>query len=134
MYFGILNWYYNLTLLTFYHRNLHEMKIHVGKIVSEILFRQHLSKSKFAEKLHYSKQNINALLKKESWNSDTIYRSGVVLNENIFQILASLSGKKKENLQIDNTKISVDKKDFESLKKEVAYLKEINRLLRKKTK
>lgn len=110
------------------------MKINVGKIVNEILIKQRLSKSLFAEKLHYSKQNVNALLKKESWNSDTIYRTGLVLNVNIFQILASLAVNKNDTQDKDRKINNLDKKEIESLKKEITYLKEINQLLKNKTK
>lgn len=110
------------------------MKIHVGKIVSEILLNQNLSKTSFANKLHYSKQNINALLKKESWNSETIYRSSIILNVNIFQLLATMVSKKKEDATLGNSKINLEKKEIEILKKEIIYLKEINGLLRDKIK
>ncbi len=108
------------------------MKIHVGKIVNEILLNQNLTKTSFANKLHYSKQNINALLKKESWNSDTILRSSIILNVNIFEILATMVSKKTENTSSGKIKIKFDKKEIETLKKEISYLKEISSLLRDK--
>ena len=102
------------------------MKFHVGEIVSKILSKQRLSKTEFANKLHYSKQNINSLLKNESWNSETIERASKILNENIFQILA--------NSISDSKKTLIDKKEIEVLKKEITYLKEINSLLKSKIK
>jgi plasmid maintenance system antidote protein VapI len=108
------------------------MKIHVGEIVSEILLKQRLSKTEFANKLHYSKQNINTLLKRDSWNSDTILRACEILNDNVFQTIANLISSKKENTSPPSKKTTLDKKEIEALKKEIAYLKEINHLLKKK--
>lgn len=108
------------------------MKIHLGKVVSAIIIKQRISKTEFAQKLHYSKQNINTLLKKEHWNSETIYRTSVLLQENIFLILANTISIKRESVAVEKRNTTEEKKEIELLKKEIQYLKEINKLLRKK--
>lgn len=100
------------------------MRIHIGKLFSELLQKQRISKTEFANSLHYSKQNINSLLKKEHWNSETIYKASEILNANLFlQLSNCISPQDKEE--------NILQKTSASYKKEIQYLKEINELLKK---
>jgi plasmid maintenance system antidote protein VapI len=66
------------------------MSIHMGNIVCNLLKKQRIPKSEFASLMNYSKQNINALLKKENWYADQILKVSKILNQNLFSSYKSV--------------------------------------------
>lgn len=61
------------------------MKVHIGKIVTQLLREKGIKKSAFALSMNYSKQNINSLLLKDNWSVNQVWQASVILKHNLFE-------------------------------------------------
>ena len=114
------------------------MKIHIGKIISKTLAAHGMNKSEFARRINKTRQNIDDILLRESLDTNLMLTICNVLQHDFFQYYAGqLKFNKASSLNKDLSEIKADlelQQENEDLKKEVAYLKEINDLLKEKIK
>ncbi len=92
------------------------MEVHLGKLTEDLLKKQKLNKSQFAVLMNYSKQNINALLKKPDWTCLQVYNASIILQDNLFEKLAQLPKLPKQLVKSNDT-------DYNHLKIENNYLR-----------
>ena len=64
------------------------MFVHVGEMVAEVMYQQHVSKQDFADRIATDCSNVYRILKKESIETNQLYRYSKELNHNFFRDLA----------------------------------------------
>lgn len=64
------------------------MFVHVGGMVAEVMYQQHVSKQDFAARIATDPSNVYRILKKESIETNQLYRYSKELNHNFFKDLA----------------------------------------------
>lgn len=62
--------------------------VHVGELVSEVMYQKHISKYDFAENIGTDPSNLYRILKKDSMETNQLYRYSKELNHNFFRDLA----------------------------------------------
>ena len=62
--------------------------VHVGELVSEVMYQKHISKYDFAENIGTDPSNLYRMLKKDSLDTNQLYRYSKELKHNFFQDLA----------------------------------------------
>lgn len=62
--------------------------VHVGEMVAEVMYQQHVSKQEFAEAIGTDRSNVYRILKKDSIETDQLFRYSKELNYNFFRDLA----------------------------------------------
>lgn len=62
--------------------------VHVGELVAEVMYQQHVSKTDFAARIATDPSNVYRILKKESIETNQLYRYSKELNHNFFRDLA----------------------------------------------
>ena len=62
--------------------------VHVGEMVAEVMYQQHISKYDFAENIGTDPSNLYRILKKDSFDTNQLYRYSKELKHNFFQDLA----------------------------------------------
>ena len=62
--------------------------VHVGEMVAEVMYQQHISKAEFAERIGTDRTNVYRILKKDSMETNQLYRYSKALNHNFFRDLA----------------------------------------------
>lgn len=119
------------------------LSLHIGKLIRKHLEEVGMTKSEFARRLHTSPQNIYGIFKRKSIDTNLLKNISIILNYDFFQYYASGALFVSEDrapygkgsvitaldLQKDMEKL---KKDYESVKTENAYLKEIVQLMKDK--
>lgn len=69
--------------------------VHVGEMVAEVMYQQHISKYEFAENIGTDPSNVYRILKKDSMETNQLYRYSKELNHNFFRDLAEEFERKK---------------------------------------
>lgn len=119
------------------------LSLHIGKLVRKHLEEVGMTKSEFARRLNTSPQNIYGIFKRKSIDTELLKNISTILNYDFFQYYASgalfVSEERAPygkgtvisalDLQREMEKL---KKDYEVVKNENTYLKEILQLLRDK--
>lgn len=62
--------------------------VHVGEMVAEVMYQQHISKHDFAESIGTDRSNVYRILKKDSIETNQLYRYSKELKHNFFRDLA----------------------------------------------
>lgn len=62
--------------------------VHVGEMVSEAMYQRHISKRMFADEIGTDRSNVYRILKKDSIETNQLYRFSKVLKHNFFRDLA----------------------------------------------
>lgn len=123
-------------------------RIHIGNRIKYLLDKNGMKKILFAEKLGYTKNGIYKIFENENINTDTLYNIAEILNLSITEFFVeNYNAENKPSLTSEptmhynenankmpnknNAELDILKSEFESLKKEINYLKEINELLKK---
>lgn len=123
-------------------------RIHIGNRIKYLLDKNGMKKILFAEKLGYTKNGIYKIFENENINTDTLYNIADILNLSITEFFVdNYNAENKPSLSSEptmqynenanktpnknNSELDILKSEFESLKKEINYLKEINELLKK---
>ena len=75
-------------------KNLKCLFVHVGEMVAEVMYQQHISKYDFAEIIGTDPSNIYRILKKDSLEINQLYRYSKELNHNFFKDLSDEFEKK----------------------------------------
>lgn len=132
--------------------------IHVGKMIAELLEKQHKTKKQFAQELGVSASSVSHITRKGNLDVKMLHRIGTLLRYNFFKhfpiaeegavaeniareaeknrMIEEYNGKIAEQVKVaEGFKEEVEglKREMEMLKQENGYLKEINGLLKKKT-
>jgi hypothetical protein len=128
------------------------MERHIGQLIKEQLERSGMKKTEFARRINRTSQNVYAIFERTSIDSALLASISEILNYNFFDVLA-VELDNKRGIRQDSTKMPAEQTTHSSLiqaleqceqkskisdiqigqlKKEVEYLKEINRLLREK--
>lgn len=119
------------------------LSLHIGKLIRKHLEEVGMTKSEFARRLNTSPQNIYGIFKRKSIDTNLLKNISIILNYDFFQYYASGALFVSEDrapygkgsvitaldLQKDMEKL---KKEYESVKTENAYLKEIVQLMKDK--
>jgi hypothetical protein len=128
------------------------MERHIGQLIKEQLERSGMKKTEFARRINRTSQNVYAIFERTSIDSSLLASISEILNYNFFDVLA-VELDNKRGIRQDYAKMPAEQTTHSSLiqaleqceqkskisdlqigqlKKEVEYLKEINRLLREK--
>lgn len=119
------------------------LSLHIGKLIRKHLEELGMTKSEFARRLDTSPQNIYGIFKRKSIDTELLKNISTILNYDFFQYYASGALFVSEDrapygkgtvisaldLQREMEKL---KKDYEAVKTENNYLKEIVQLMRDK--
>ena len=62
--------------------------VHIGKMVAEVMYQKHISKQDFADLVSTDQSNVYRILKKESIETNQLFRYSKVLKHNFFKDLA----------------------------------------------
>lgn len=62
--------------------------VHVGELVAEVMYQQHISKQDFADAICTDRSNVYRILKKDSIETNQLFRYSKELNHNFFKDLA----------------------------------------------
>lgn len=62
--------------------------IHVGEMVAEVMYQQHVSITEFADRICTDRSNMYRILKKDSIETNQLYRYSKELNHNFFRDLS----------------------------------------------
>ena len=62
--------------------------VHVGEKVAEVMYQKHVSKQEFADSIGTDHSNVYRILKKESIETNQLFRYSKVLKHNFFKDLA----------------------------------------------
>ena len=74
--------------------------VHVGEMVAEVMYEQHVSKHEFADRIGTDRSNVYRIVRKQSLETDQLYRYSKELNHNFFRDLAEeFERRKKRNEQ-----------------------------------
>ena len=124
------------------------MPLHIGKIIRQRLEETGMNKSEFARRINTTPQNIYGIFKRKSIDTDLLKEISQVLEYDFFQYYSQITFEVKDDGEPYHTKdkkyqhktvvelmseLQTALRELELLKKENAYLKEINSLLREKT-
>lgn len=71
--------------------------IHVGELIGEVMYQQHISKHEFADRIATDRSNVYRILKKESVETGQLWRYGKILNYNFFKDLAEWFEESKDS-------------------------------------
>jgi hypothetical protein len=128
------------------------MELHIGQLIKEQLERSGMKKTEFARRINRTSQNVYAIFERTSIDSTLLASISEILNYNFFDVLAVELDNKRgirqelkempaeytthnspiQALKQCEQKSKISDLQIGQLKKEVEYLKEINRLLREK--
>jgi transcriptional regulator with XRE-family HTH domain len=122
------------------------MAFHIGKIIRQRLEETGMNKSEFARRINTTPQNIYGIFKRKSIDTDLLKEISQVLEYDFFQYYSQVtfevhedgSPYSKEKTYEHKTvtelcnELKVCQQELELLRKENAYLKEINDLLRER--
>ena len=119
------------------------MALHIGKLVRKHLEEVGMTKSEFARRLDTSPQNIYGIFKRKSIDTNLLKNISTILNYDFFQYYASGAlyvsedrapyGKERVISALDLQKeMERLKKDFDIVRTENNYLKEILQLMKDK--
>lgn len=100
------------------------MKVHIGKIVTNILKENGIKKVEFAIRMNYSKQNINTLLLKDNWYVDQVWQASIVLQNNLFSFYSNNDSFK----HFESTAIAYQS-EINKLEEKVTFMQKENHLL-----
>jgi hypothetical protein len=128
------------------------MELHIGQLIKEQLAQSGMKKTEFARRINRTSQNVYAIFERTSIDSTLLASISEILNYNFFDVLAVELDNKRgirqelkemsaeytahnspiQALKQCEQKSKISDLQIGQLKKEVEYLKEINRLLREK--
>ena len=119
------------------------LSLHIGKLIRKHLEELGMTKSEFARRLDTSPQNIYGIFKRKSIDTELLKNISSILNYDFFQYYASGAlfvsedrapyGKGSVISALDlQREMEKLKKDYETVKTENNYLKEIVQLMRDK--
>lgn len=123
------------------------MSFHIGKIIRQRLEETGMNKSEFARRINTTPQNIYGIFKRKSIDTDLLKEISSVLEYDFFQYYSQFSFVANEDGSPYGNKDKVYEhktvtelyselkrcqQELELLRKENAYLKEINNLLRER--
>lgn len=115
------------------------MKIHLGDKIKELLFERKMSVSQFAAQIGVTPNSAYVMLKKELLHPKWVETISDVLGYNLFQHVysppahSSHASTQSELISLREER-DLLKQQNEEMKKELAFLKEINELLKKTAK
>ena len=75
------------------------MDIHIGRLIEQRIKEVGMTKAEFGRRINTSRQNVNTLLKKNSLDTEMLWRISEVLNFDFFQCFlgaAKVTGAKKQ--------------------------------------
>ena len=101
--------------------------IHIGQKIREIFETKGISVVEFAKRINTSRENVYGIFKRKTIDVELLFHISEVLEYNFFQDCLNPSFSLYP--QIDNLE-----RKLEMAEKEIAYLKQINRLLMEKQK
>ena len=117
------------------------MGIHIGQIIRKQLDAAGMSKTEFARRINTTSQNVYGIFKRKSIDTALLQKISEVLRYDFFQYYSTpgaviVEDGKKDYKQSQTAPEDIPGllKEVENLRKENAYLKEINQLLREKVK
>jgi len=114
------------------------MKVHIGKVIQQKVKAKGMTVVEFAKKINYSRRNAYAIFDNESINTSLLSKIGKVLEYDFFNdyIKIPTGSDKVSDQEIESYVKQSDKQKakIEALEKEIAYLREINALLKAKQK
>jgi hypothetical protein len=125
------------------------MEIHIGKLIKNRLEEIGMTKTEFARRINRTSQNVYDIFERKTIDTGLLFKISTILDSNFFE---RFSLKLNSKLLISNSPESIDqtslsvsemvaalksldqlmndqKIEIETLKKEIAYLMEINGLL-----
>lgn len=126
------------------------MELHIGQLIKEQLERSGMKKTEFARRINRTSQNVYAIFERTSIDSALLASISEILNYNFFDVLAvELNNKRGIRQELKKMpaeytthnsftlaleqceqKTKFSELQIGQLKKEIEYLKEINKLLR----
>lgn len=126
------------------------MELHIGQLIKEQLERSGMKKTEFARRINRTSQNVYAIFERTSIDSALLASISEILNYNFFDVLAVELDNKRgirqelkkmpteytthnsfiQALEQCEQKTKFSELQIGQLKKEIEYLKEINKLLR----
>lgn len=124
------------------------MSFHIGKIIRQRLEETGMNKSEFARRINTTPQNIYGIFKRKSLDTDLLKEISQVLEYDFFQYYSQFAfmakedgspygpkGKGYEHKTVSELcqELKMCQDELELLRKENAYLKEINNLLRERS-
>lgn len=124
------------------------MPLHIGKIIRQRLEETGMNKSEFARRINTTPQNIYGIFKRKSIDTDLLKEISQVLEYDFFQYYSHVTfevnddgepyysrDKKYQHKTVVElmAELQATQRELELLRKENAYLKEINSLLRERT-
>lgn len=62
--------------------------VHVGEMLAEVMYQQHIPKNDFADRIGTDRSNVYRILKKDSIETNQLYRYSKELKHNFFRDLA----------------------------------------------
>jgi len=122
------------------------MEIHIGSVIKKVVAEKKLSAGYLADKIDMAKSSVNRLYSYKSMQTELLIAISVALDYDFFAVYSGGLNIKKEEVKVvsecekmlevksaelETVKIEMTK-EVEALQKEMAYVKEINELLRRK--
>lgn len=119
------------------------MSLHIGKLIRKHLEELGMTKSEFARRLDTSPQNIYGIFKRKSIDTELLKNISTILNYDFFQYYASGAlfvseerapyGKERVVSALDlQREMEKLKKEYDVVRNENSYLKEIVQLMKEK--
>jgi uncharacterized protein YaaN involved in tellurite resistance len=119
-------------------------RVHIGKMIEEVMFRQGLSAPVLGRKMGVSKPTVYRILKEQVVMTKHMISAGKILNHDFFQYLPerdehlklnAILREENERLQKRNAELeklaATNAEMIEHLRKEIVLLEQLNRLLNK---
>lgn len=117
------------------------MAFHIGKLILKHLDSMGMNKSEFARRIGVTPQNVYSIFRRESTNTELLFRISRVLGHDFFQyytttqptyLMAAEGDQKMVSAGELETMIEALRVESELLKQENNYLRELNNLLRER--
>lgn len=122
------------------------MQIHIGKVIEKEWRKGRMSGSGFAGAIGHARQNLRAILGRETMDTGLLYRISEVLGRDFFKVYSDrlagagvtegvveeveVKGEEMEVMRL-RMELAVKVAELEAAQKEIGYLKEIVELLRR---
>ena len=110
--------------------------MHIGEKIKFLIKQKGMTVTEFSKRINYSRRNVYTIFSKSSIDTSILKRIGEVLEYDFFSYYSTegmdVSKVNEKNTFYDSNQLKSLKDKIDALEKEVAYLKEINKLLQEK--
>ncbi len=117
------------------------MEVHIGQRIETVLKSKGMTVTAFADQIGYSRRNVYVIFKRSHIDTELLERIGKVLDHDFFQYFFTNKTAEPQAFQEEGGPLEYYRKknkeykqQLDKLTREVAYLTEINELLREKVK